>query len=454
MTTIRFRLYLLLSLFSATTLTLAYVSYNTFYVFRNTRKQLELSYQVRDEVASLNEKKPLPDQLKRLQSYRVRLAPPRRMEEFSTLIQAYNEGHATLIHQRHDIFLKNEAEFQRFTREQLNYLENRLLYFAGLTMLTLFIGFVGLPLFLQRAVIKPIKNLSRKMVDFLNDRYTYQFSVPSMDEIGRMQSTFNSLAQRVISNMEQLKTLDQAKSEFLSIASHELRTPLTSIKGSLSLMRSGVVGQMNEMADNLLTIAENETDRLIRLINDILDLAKIEARKLPLTQDWHSLNNLISVSMQSLQGLAQQAHVSLVTEAMPPLDVYMDEDRVQQVLTNLVSNAIKFSPKGGQVLVRCEVGEDSKLTVEVTDQGRGIDPQDQEAIFQKFRQATNANNPLVKGTGLGLAIARALVEQHGGEISVRSTVGEGSTFFFTLPEWRYSNGQPKELAEVEEKVAA
>lgn len=455
MTTIKFRLYFLLTLFTVTTLSLAYVSYSTFWVFRNTRKQLELSYTVRDEVINLREQKPSIEQLRRLQSYRARLQPPRRMEEFSSLIQTYNEGHAGNIRSRYLTFLKNEAEFQRFTREQLNYLENRLLYFAGLTMLTLFIGFIGLPMFLQRAVIRPIKNLSRKMMDFLNDRYTYQFSVPSMDEIGNMQSTFNNLAQRVISNMEQLKTLDQAKSEFLSIASHELRTPLTSIKGSLSLMRSGVVGPMNEMAENLLTIAENETDRLIRLINDILDLAKIEARKLPLTQDWNSLNQLVTTSMQSLQGLAQQAHVSLVTEAMPPIDVYMDDDRIQQVLTNLVSNAIKFSPKGGQVLVRCEVDGDSKLTIEVSDQGRGIDPQDQELIFQKFRQATNANNPLVKGTGLGLAIARALVEQHGGQINVRSVVGEGSTFYFTLPEWRYhATGAAELMPEDTEKAAA
>lgn len=439
MSSIRFRLFFLLSLFTATTLTLAYVANNTFKVYRDTRRQLELSYVMRDEIQSLNETRPTPDQLRRLQTYRSRVSPPRRMEEFSRLIQVFNEGHLGAIRERHALFIRNEAEYQRFTREQLNYLENRLLYFAGLTILTLVLTFLGLQMFIHRSVIRPIQSLSRKMVDFLNDRYTYQFSVPSMDEIGHMQQTFNSLAQRVIQNMEQLKTLDQAKSEFLSIASHELRTPLTSIKGSLSLMRSGVVGQMNAMAENLLTIAENETDRLIRLINDILDLAKIEARKLPLSQDWHSFNKLVETSLQSLQGLAQQADVTLVAEAMPVVDVYMDDDRIQQVLTNLMSNAIKFSPQGKQVIVRCEVNDRSELVVEVQDQGRGIDPQDQEAIFQKFRQATNAKNPLVKGTGLGLAIARALVEQHGGKIAVRSNPGEGSVFYFTLPEWRYTN---------------
>jgi signal transduction histidine kinase len=454
MMTIKFRMYVLLILFGTATLTLAYVSYNTFDVYRASRRQLEMSYVVRDEVAALRDNKPSAEQARRLQGYRAKMLPPRRMEEFSNLIQAYNEGHSSKIQQRYPIFIKNEAEFQRFTREQLNYLENRIMYFAGLSLLSLFIGWIGLPLFLSRSVIKPMKSLSRKMDDFLHDRYTYQFSVPSLDEIGRMQSTFNALAQRVISNMEQLRTLDQAKSDFLSIASHELRTPLTSIKGSLSLMRSGVVGEMNEMAANLLSIAENETDRLIRLINDILDLAKIEARKLPLTQDWNSLTELVTVSMQSLQGLAGQAKVTLVTETMPPIDAYMDKDRIQQVLTNLVSNAIKFSPQGRSVIVRCLVDDRSKLTLEVCDQGRGIDPQDQELIFQKFRQATSDNNPLVKGTGLGLAIARALVEQHGGEIQVRSTPGQGSTFYFTLPEWRFSNQANKTNRRITDKAVA
>jgi signal transduction histidine kinase len=446
MTSIRFRLFCLLSFFALLTAGLALLSYRGFRQFRADRAQLELSYEVRDEIQDLGTAKPKPDLFHKLQAYRARLEPKRRMDEFSDLLQAMTAGNPSMLRERHKVFLKNEAEFQRYTRKQLGYLEQKLLYFAGVALLTLVFGFISLQIFIHRSVIRPIRDLSRKMVDFMNDRYTYQFGVPSNDEIGHMQATFNTLAQRVISNMEQLKTLDQAKSEFLSIASHELRTPLTSIKGSLSLMRSGVVGKMNAMAENLLSIAENETDRLIRLINDILDLAKIEAGKLPLHQDWHSLNRLVDVALQSLGGLAAQAGVNLRAEAMPPLVARMDSDRIQQVLTNLLSNAVKFSPQGKAVLVRCEVNERHELLIEVRDQGRGIDPQDQEAIFQKFRQATNAKNPLVKGTGLGLAIARALVEQHGGEIGVRSIPGEGSTFWFTLAEWRYAHENKAEAA--------
>lgn len=437
MKSIRFRLFMLLTLFAATALTLTSVSYVTFKDLREKRAQLDISYELRDGVQNFDNAKNIDKQkLKRLRDLGSHLFPPLRAQEFTRLLDGAQDGH--LSRERHQIFLKNEAEFQRFTRDQLDFSEKRLLYFGSLGILTLVLGFAALQIFLHRSVIRPIMDLSRRMIDFLNDRYTYQFSVPTGDEIGHIHSTFNALAQRVISNMEQLRTLDQAKSEFLSIASHELRTPLTSIKGSLSLMRSGVAGKLDEMLTNLLTIAENETDRLIRLINDILDLAKIEARKLPLHQDWKPFNELVNVSLKSLQGLAGQAEVKLESAAMPPLEAYMDDDRIQQVLTNLLSNAVKFSPKGTSVVVKCSINESSALLIEVKDQGRGIAPEDQDAIFQKFRQASNQKNPLVKGTGLGLAIAKALVEQHGGEIGVTSIPGEGSTFYFTLPEWRYA----------------
>jgi signal transduction histidine kinase len=347
---IRFRLFFLFTLFAGTTLGVAYFAYDSFKVFRDQRHQLDLSYMIRDEIQDVGMLKPGSERHHRLQTLRSKLSPERRMEEFSNLIQAIGEGNPRLLLERHRIFMKNEAEFQRYERDDLDFLEKRLIYYGALSLVILAFGFGFLQWFVHRAVIRPMDDLSRKMVDFLNDRYTYQFSVPSSDEIGHMQATFNSLAQRVISNMEQLKTLDQAKSEFLSIASHELRTPLTSIKGSLSLMRSGVVGKMQEMAENLLSIAENETDRLIRLINDILDLAKIEARKLPLHQDWSSFNDLTKTTLESLQGLASQAEVTLRADATPPMEAYIDADRVQQVLTNLLSNAIKFSPKDSTVI--------------------------------------------------------------------------------------------------------
>lgn len=430
------KLFMLLTFFGGLVLALGYSAFDSYKQYRNLRAQLDWSYLSSDEVRDLSTPSDRSEKIKRLQTYRARLFPSTRMEYMSDLIQAFSADNPRVIRERQSLFLRNELEFQKYARTQMDYHDHKLIYTCGLSAIALGLGYFMLQLFMQRFVLRPMHSLSRKMTDFLNDRYTYQFNVPGNDEFGQMQSTFNSLAQRVISNMEQLRTLDQAKSDFLSIASHELRTPLTSIKGSLSLMKTGVVGPMNEMAENLLNIAEMETDRLIRLINDILDLAKIEAGKLPIVLDWHPLNDLVETNLKSLSGLAQAAGVQLKMGDIPPMEAKMDKDRIQQVLTNLLSNAIKYSPKGKAVTVSCSINDQHQLMIAVQDLGRGIDPVDQELIFEKFRQATSPKNPLVKGTGLGLAIAKALVEEHGGDIGVRSIPGEGSVFYFTLPEWR------------------
>ena len=379
---------------------------------------------------------PSTAELQAIRPMMERLEPEHRRAALRRLLQATEERRA--LKSKLDFFVKTEIEFRRFQTGQLNYNSKCLSFMATCLILGMIGTLVLLAFYTRRMIFVPLNLLSRKMNDFLNDRYTYQFTVPSTTEIGHLQATFNSLAQRVLRNMEDLTTLDHAKSEFLSIASHELRTPLTSIKGSLSLLKSGIVGSLNDMATNLLNIAETETDRLIRLINELLDLAKIEAGKFEVRPEWHSLGELVDKTFSSLAGLAQSAKVRLDAKNLPPVKVLMDQDRIQQVLTNLLSNAIKFSPQGAVVEVLVEIEQNQALKISVCDHGQGIAPQDQELIFQKFRQATSAKNPLVKGTGLGLAIAKALVEEHGGEIGVSSSPGQGSTFFFTLPKWQFS----------------
>ncbi|MEK6555259.1 MAG: HAMP domain-containing sensor histidine kinase, partial [Bdellovibrionota bacterium] len=332
--------------------------------------------------------------------------------------------------------IKSEIEYRKFIHPTLSYIESRVYFYSAISLgVVAFIISVLLYYVLSR-VFTPLQDLSTKMVDFINHRYTYQFTVPEPNEIGRLHATFNAMAQRVLQQIEDLKSLDKAKSEFLSIASHELRTPLTSIKGSLSLLRSGVVGQFNEAALNLMNIAVSETDRLIRIINEFLDLAKIEAKQFPLQLEWKPARELIHGTIKALEGFAGAAEVELAGQIENDFELHIDADRIQQVITNLASNAIKFSPKKGTVLLRVALNDNQQIVIEVTDQGRGIAPEDQELIFEKFRQATSASNPLVKGTGLGLAIAKALVEEHRGQIGVRSTPGHGSTFYFTIPQWR------------------
>lgn len=341
------------------------------------------------------------------------------------------------------IFDQEKTVFQE-SQKRLHELFEQTEKNAAISMIGLALGLLTLAMLISRRILRPLDRLSRRMMDFLVDRYSFQFAQPEGNELGDLHRTFNSLAQRVINTMDELKTLDQAKSEFLNIASHELRTPLTSIKGSLSLLGGGMIGTVDPSCMRLIKIAEVETDRLIRLINDLLDLAKIEAGKLPLVCSWLYWDDTVSKTTEGLMGLASKADVNIKVEQAPGLEVFMDHDRVQQVLTNLISNAIKFSPPGSWVTVSVGRTSRGEVLVNVRDQGPGIAAEDSELIFQRFRQGATPENPLVKGTGLGLAIAKALVAEHGGDIGLESELGHGATFWFTLPKWRDDESSSEE----------
>ncbi len=433
---IQTRLKILFCLALCASLSLGYVSYSGWNKYTSMHESLNLTYSIEETVTSLKVNKYDKHLYKELKSTRALLEPKHRADALSDVIQAYADKSPWLLKKRVKHFLKNELEYRRYARNMMAYWQNRVIYFAALAAGSLLTVFLLMVLYIRYSIFNPLKDLARKMTDFLNNKYSYQFSVPDPNEVGQLHATFNALAQQVLSNMDELTTLDRAKSEFLNIASHELRTPLTSIKGSLSLLQSGVAGDVNDSSKNLMNIAETETDRLIRLINDVLDLAKIEAGRLPLEKEWVSLESLVNETITSLQGLATTASVRLEASKLPHLEIDVDSDRIKQVLTNLISNAIKFSPEKGVVNISADIDAHGSLRLNVHDQGRGIAPEDIERIFEKFSQATGPNNPLVKGTGLGLAIARAIVTEHEGHIGVESTIGKGSQFYFTLAHWR------------------
>lgn len=375
--------------------------------------------------------------LKKMKAYRSHLHEKNRMEAMSNIIQSYADQNKSLIRKRARHFSSNETQYIKSIQPTIRHLEKKILIYGAFSLGSSALLMIVLFIYIQVSIFSPLRNLFRRMIEFLNNRYTYQFTVPKPNEVGNLHATFNALAQRVISNIEELKSLDRAKSDFLSIASHELRTPLTSIKGSLSLLKSGIIGKFNPQTTNFITIAETETDRLIRLVNEILDLTKIEARKFPLNRDWHSLRGLVHKTFEAIAGLSRTAGVQLTYGCLPDVDLHIDHNRIQQVLTNLLSNAIKYSPKDAPVTLSCHIKQE-RLVIEVTDQGKGIALEDQELIFEQFRQTTGPDNPLVKGTGLGLTIAKAIVEEHGGYIGVNSTLGRGCTFYFILPQWRFN----------------
>jgi PAS domain S-box-containing protein len=228
------------------------------------------------------------------------------------------------------------------------------------------------------------------------------------------------------------KAAQKRVSEFYSTVSHELRTPLTSIRAALGLLEGGVVGSLSDKALQLVHIARTESDRLIRLINDILDIRKIEAGKLELTRELIPVEELVKSVVEANRSAANQAGVELVAKIECSGDVTADHDRIIQVLTNLVSNAVKFSPKNSEVIIRAE-RKRSNFRFSVTDVGSGIHPDEIHKLFGWFQQLDSSDTRPKGGTGLGLAISKGIIEQHGGTIGVDSEYGQGSTFWIELP---------------------
>jgi PAS domain S-box-containing protein len=232
-------------------------------------------------------------------------------------------------------------------------------------------------------------------------------------------------------DVSQRQALDRMKDEFVSTVSHELRTPLTSIRGSLGLLSTGLLGEVNEKAANLLRIAVNNSDRLVRLINDILDLERMESGRAPLSFRTCSLSELAQQAIEAVTPVADSASVKLVLRASA-VEFVADPDRLQQVMTNLLSNAIKFSPPDSTVTVSIERSEEG-ASLSVADEGRGIPADKLETIFDRFQQVDASDSRQKGGTGLGLAICRTIVDQHGGRIWAEQNPVRGSNFRMFLP---------------------
>jgi signal transduction histidine kinase len=244
---------------------------------------------------------------------------------------------------------------------------------------------------------------------------------------------------------QDLKRIDEMKSEFVSIASHELRTPLASIKNAVQLILQGKTGEINENQKKFLSMADRNISRLTNILNDLLNLSRIESGKIDIKIEELDPRALIEFILSSLRPQADGKSAQLKIEIGKKLpSVYGDREKVEQILTNLVGNAIKFTPEGGEISVSAQPSPrgGNKLAISVRDSGIGISEDQQEKIFEKFHQVEGSLHRSVSGTGLGLAITKGLVEAHHGEIWVESEIGKGSTFTFTLP---ISEGERRDL---------
>lgn len=230
------------------------------------------------------------------------------------------------------------------------------------------------------------------------------------------------------------RELDKMKTDFISVVSHELRTPLTSIKGYTDLLLSGAAGETGELQREFLGIIQGSTTRLSNLINDILDISRIESGRIDIKHEPIDYRKIVADSLRLMHAHADEKQIVMdasLPEIMPL--VSGDADKVTQVVTNLISNALKYTPPGGWIKVLLEVTGDANVTTCVADSGIGIGAEDQKKLFQKFFRADNTSTREAGGTGLGLVIAKSIIELLGGAIWVESEVGKGSKFFFTLP---------------------
>jgi signal transduction histidine kinase len=240
------------------------------------------------------------------------------------------------------------------------------------------------------------------------------------------------LVKSIASRNQRLSELDRMKEDFVASVSHELRTPLTSIRGYLELLREGEAGELSDEQHQFVSIVERNADRLLRLVGDLLFVAQVEAGKIALEPRATDVDDLVRQAVDAARPAATEKDIEFDVD-LDGLGVLLaDRARLAQVLDNLISNALKFTPPGGHVTVRTSRHTDV-LVIEVSDNGMGISEEDQSQLFQRFFRTASATEQAIQGTGLGLSIVKAIVEAHGGVITVESVAGEGTIFRVELP---------------------
>ena len=287
-----------------------------------------------------------------------------------------------------------------------------------------FSGVVGL--LLSGAISRPVRRLTAAAGAVAEGELDQQVPVETRDELGRLSEAFNEMTAR-------LRAARQMQVDFVANVSHELRTPLTAVKGLVETLRDGAVDDV-DVRDRFLETVENETDRLIRLVNDLLMLSRADSEALNLHCAPVDLADLVRATIKRLSPLAEEYDIALRVKAAQSLPAALaDADRVEQVVMNLLDNAIKFSRPGGTVIVEVQGMPDSMVQVQIRDEGLGIPAKALPSIGDRFYRADRARSRAEGGSGLGLAIARALVEAHGGWLWVESEEGHGTTVGFQIP---------------------
>ena len=298
---------------------------------------------------------------------------------------------------------------------------------AGAVVLALLLGY-----FLSWSLIGPIQRVVGRLGGIASGDFSRHVEVANRDELGDLAGRVNQMNDELRRLYRELETVSRHKSEFLANMSHELRTPLNAILGFSQVLEKRLFGELNEKQGEYVEDIHSSGNHLLSLINDVLDLSKVEAGQIELEVAPFSLREAVERGVVMVRERASKNGVAVAAEIEPQVQVASgDERRIRQILFNLLSNAVKFTPAGGRIDVSARL-VDEEIQLAVADTGPGIAPEDLDRIFEEFQQ-TDAGAKQHEGTGLGLALSRRLVELHGGRIWVESEVGAGSRFVFTLP---------------------
>jgi signal transduction histidine kinase/DNA-binding response OmpR family regulator len=330
--------------------------------------------------------------------------------------------------------LVNKAEAAMVARVEVNHAASLA---ARWVIIGFAVGSIGLALILGYAIswslIGPVKQMDVQLRQIATGDFSFRVEVPNQDELGTLAANLNRMNEELGRLYHQLEAANRHKSEFLASMSHELRTPLNAVIGFSEVLLERLFGDLTAKQEEYLRDILDSGRHLLSLINDILDLSKVEAGKMELELGSFSLREALENGLTMVRERANRHGIALSLDVDPAIDVIeADERKVKQVVFNLLSNAVKFTPDGGQVGIRAALS-DGEGRITVWDTGIGIAPEDQEQLFQEFQQVGGMSGEKREGTGLGLALAKKFVELHGGRILVESEVGHGSRFTFTLP---------------------
>jgi signal transduction histidine kinase len=293
--------------------------------------------------------------------------------------------------------------------------------------LALLLGFA-----ISASIVRPVRAMETRMREIAAGDFDKKADVPNRDELGTLAADLNDMSEQLGRAHEELEAVSRHKSEFLANMSHELRTPLNAIIGFSEVLRDGLFGTMEPKQTEYVTDIHTSGHHLLSLINEILDLSKVESGLMKLDLSSFSVPTAIADALTLVRERASKNGVELSSDIDTTIEQFTgDEIKFKQIMLNLLSNAIKFTPQGGIVAVRA-VPYENGVQISVSDTGIGIASEEHQSIFDAFQQGGGGHKPGIEGTGLGLSLTRRFVEMHDGRIWVESEISKGSTFSFTL----------------------